>query len=197
MSSLNYQNPGFRSRGFEFLDENIFIKKNVLSNQYMEELLVEISNFSEFDWTQHGNYKVGDLPEGSFVQDKVSPPIDLVNRINDIITDLFLPEYWPIRNLFISRLRKEEKCLLQTVNKISNSGEKQFHLDYIITTPIGNWKGGEYFFPKKNITISLDPGDLLGFSGDEEYSFNIQKITEGVRYSSFIPLIKHPGWLIL
>jgi hypothetical protein len=140
--------------GFEFLDEKIFIKKNVLSNQYMEKVLSIVSNLSESDWLQHGNYEVGDLPKGSFIQDKVSPPIDLVNQINDIVTDLFVPEYWPIRNLFINRLRKEEKPLLQTVNTVSSNGEKEFHLDYISTIPMGNWKGGEYTFPKKNITIS-------------------------------------------
>lgn len=197
MSSLNYINPRFKLMGFEFLDEKIFIKKNVLSNKYMDQVLTILSNLSESDWLQHGNYEVGDLPKGSFIQDKVSPPIDLVNQINDIVTDLFVPEYWPIRNLFINRLRKEEKPLLQTVNTVSNKGEKEFHLDYISTIPMGTWKGGEYTFPKKNITVSLDPGDLLVFSGDEEYSIDIQKITEGVRYSSFIPLIKHPGWLVL
>ena len=49
----------------------------------------------------------------------------------------------------------------------------------------------------KNIELSLNPGDLLVFSGDEDYQIQVKEITEGVRYASFTPIIKHPEWLNL
>ena len=194
--SLNYINPKFKTMGFEFLDEKIFIKKNVLSEEYMLKLIETLSSFSEEEWNSHGNYEVGDQPEEGFAKDKVSPPISIINDLNDSILYLFAPEYWTINHLYMNRLIKNQKPPVQIVNKILDNGEKEFNIDYIATIPLGNWKGGEYVFPKKNIKISLNPGDLLVFSGDEEYQIDVQTITDGIRYSSFTPIIKHPEWII-
>lgn len=194
---IEYENPRFKKMGFDFIDEKIFIKKNVLSKDYILQLEKVLSGFSESDWLGHGNYEVGDQPEESFGSDKVSPPIDIIDDLNDSILFLFAPEYWTINHLYMNRLREGEKPSIQIVNKVSNNGEKQFHIDYVATIPVGNWEGGEYFFPKKGITITLEAGDLLVFSGDEEYQIDIQTITKGTKYSSFTPIIKHPEWMIL
>lgn len=194
---LEYSNPRFKTMGFNFLDEKIFVKRNVLSSQYIKELTEILSNFSEKDWYSHGNYEVGDQPEGSFAADKVSPSFNNIDCLNDFVLSLFAPEYWTINHLYMNRLKVGQKPNIQIVNEISKNGEKLFNIDYVATIPVGDWEGGEYFFPKKNIEIILKPGDLLVFGGDEEYQIDVKEITKGIRYSSFTPIIKHPPWLIL
>lgn len=194
---LEYDNPRFKSMGFEFLDEKIFIKRNVLSQEYISQLKNILDGFSEEEWIGHGNYETGDQPENAYASDKVSPPIDNIGYLNDAILLLIAPEYWNIAHLYMNRLRVGEYPGLQIVNTISNNGEKNFNIDYIATIPVGDWEGGSYFFPKKNISVDLNPGDLLIFGGDEEYQIDVQPLTKGIRYSAFSPIVKHPGWTVL
>lgn len=194
---LEWDNPRFKTMGFEFLDEKIFIKRNVLSSKYILELKNILDGFSEQEWLSHGNYEVGDQPEDGFATDKVSPPIEGIGFLNDAILTHVAPEYWNIAHLYMSRLKVGQIPGIQIVNNRLSTGEKQFNIDYIGTIPIGDWEGGSYFFPKKNITIDLNPGDLLIFSGDEDYQIDVQPLTKGIRYTAYSPIVKHPGWLVL
>jgi len=194
---LEWDNPRFKSMGFEFLDEKIFIKRNVLSSEYILQLKNTLDGFSEQEWFSHGNYEVGDQPEGGFATDKVSPPVDEIGFLNDAILNHVAPEYWNIAHLYMSRLKVGQIPGIQIVNYRLKNGEKQFNIDYIGTIPIGDWEGGEYFFPKKNITVKLNSGDLLIFGGDEDYQIDVKPLTKGIRYTAYSPIVKHPGWLVL
>jgi hypothetical protein len=194
---LNWENPRFKSMGFEFLDEKIFVKRNVLSQKYISQLKNILDGFSEEEWIGHGNYEVGDQPEDSFAIDKVSPPIEGIGFLNDAILLLIAPEYWNIAHLYMSRLKVGQIPGLQVVNYVSDNGETQFHIDYVGTIPIGDWEGGEYFFPKKDITVKLNSGDLLIFGGHEDYQIDVKPLTKGIRYTAYSPIVKHPGWLVL
>lgn len=197
MSNLNYDSSKFKKSGFEVLDEKIFIKRKVLSDNYILSLLKTLTDLSESDWFQHGNYEIGDMPEDCYTIDKISIPISMLNELNNIVSELLAPEYWGVKNFFMSRLKQGQKLPLQKINIVSEDGKKQFNVDYVATIPVGNWKGGEYFFPNKNISLTLNPGDLLIFGADEDYAIDIKEITEGIRYASFMPLIKHPPWVVL
>jgi predicted 2-oxoglutarate/Fe(II)-dependent dioxygenase YbiX len=46
-----------------------------------------------------------------------------------------------------------------------------------------DYEGGEIYFPKQNIEIKPDSGDLVCFPGDKEYMHGVKEITNGKRFT--------------
>jgi len=188
-NSLNYDKPNFlKDRRLIFIDNDIFIIRNFINKKMQEMLLNYVNDFKDEDWLKHGNYKIGDLPAGSFAFNKVSPPVKNIEYLNDEILKLFAPEYWNVSSLFLNRLRVNERIPTQTIGN-------EFGIHYVSNIPLGQWSGGEVCFLDKNIEISLNSGDLLFF--DANYSVDLKKITDGIRYSHVDLIIKNPPRLII
>ena len=152
-----------------------------------------LNNLTEQDWRQHGNYEIDDLPKEAFAVDRVSPPMDNINFFNDIVLSIVVPEYWTIDFLFANRLKTGDIAPIQPGNYWE--GNKDFNLDYVGVIPFGDWSGGNMLFPDQNLTVQLEPGDLLIFNPD--IPVGVSKIESGTRYSIINYIIKVPPRFII
>lgn len=195
---VQYDNPKFlQNENLIKLDKNIFLYKNFLNTDLENKCLTKLNSFTEKEWSQHGNYEMGDQPEEAYAADKVSPPIPDVGWINDSVLDFFAPEYWNIGFNFMGRLKVNDKLNVHAINELDADGNKMFNVDYFAAVFLGEFSGGEILFVNKGICVDVERRDLLIFSADPEYAFQVKELRSGIRYSSNNLIFKNPTWVII
>ena len=85
----------------------------------------------------------------------------------------------------------------QIVNDDRVSDKLPTNIDYFAAVFMGDYKGGNIDFIKKDIEVEVNPGDMLVFSGKPEYIFNVKPLTEGIRYSAVNLVISPPSWIVV
>lgn len=69
-------------------------------------------------------------------------------------------------------------------------------LEFGVITYFGDFTGGEVYYPNQDITIAVQPGDLVIHGALEDYSHGVKKVLSGSRfaYSNFcLRADKNPG----
>ena len=120
-----------------------------------------------------------------------------MDKVNDAVLNFFAPTYWTIGYFFMNRLRVGDILPTQIVNDDRVSDKLPTNIDYFAAVFMGDYKGGNIDFIKKDIEVEVNPGDMLVFSGKPEYIFNVKPLTEGIRYSAVNLVISPPSWIVV
>lgn len=187
---------------FEEITDKLIWVKNFLTQDEIDFVWDCINNATQPDWEVEymGNLKNFCLEK--FGRDDVE---NLVAEGKFEIT-----QNWVDKNLNIMHLEKQhifykrladivelsfpdlELSGLATIQRMQPNVELKSHTDQHTDPSIhyatilyinDDYVDGELFFPKLDISVRPNPGDLLFFPGDEEYEHGVKPVSEGpIRY---------------
>ena len=169
------------------LDEEIYVWENFLSPEEHETFFNLALSISEEEWMQHVN--PNEFWTGKASQNK-KEVYEISNRINKILD----PEYMippsgvlsrtPVgQGMYVHKDRGEEDYT-QMLNDFGTCT----CIDYGVLVYIGDWEGGELYYPNRNIEFKPKPGSLIVHSALEEYSHGVKPVISGKRffYGNFV-----------
>jgi hypothetical protein len=182
-------------------ESGIFLFKNMIP----EELLVSVE--TKLDKQVSGDFEYSDGLMSWYV-DKVSLPVDGTHKIWEIISELIGPTWviHPQNNVLI--LKPGQNGMF---THSDSPGKYQCHLlsqvdfwstccllDYGVVAYLGNWEGGEVFYPNINKDGSIkedgqqsedcfeykpERGDILIHSAFHPYEHGVRDVKSGLRYA--------------
>lgn len=168
------------------LSEEIYLYKNFLEKAIADKYLTNLESFSEDQWHLHENYEPGDL-NGDYWDGKLS--LDIIDmQFQNTLVNYFAPDFWPYQHCNFIRLKTGESA--------DESFEIYNFIDYKIALYLGNFSGGEIFFPKLNVEYKPESNDLLIFKSDINHKHITKTVTSGTRYAYIDFLVKHPGYFM-
>lgn len=167
------------------LGEEIYLVKNFIDSNKMDEYLTALENFKESDWHKHENVNEGDL-EGNYWDGKLS--LDILDlQFHDRILNYFSPHgFWPYGHMNFVRLKPGESSESYTLNSD--------HIKYKLAIYLGNWTGGEISFPDLDIQYKPEHNDLIVIRSD--YNHLTKPVLSGNRYAYIDFLVEHPGYFM-
>jgi len=187
---------------FEEITNEILWVKDFLTKEDLDFVLNVINNSSQSDWEIEYVSNLKNFCMQKFGRDDVE---NLVAEGKFEIT-----QNWGDKNLnikhheeqevFYNRLaaivKKSDPTLilsgLATIQRMQTGVELKSHTDQHTDPSIryatiiyinDEYNDGELFFPKLNISLKPNPGDLLFFPGDEKHEHGVKHVGEGpIRY---------------
>lgn len=175
-------NPNFLK-----LDEEIYVWENFLSKEEHSKFFSLANSISEEEWMSHVN--PNKFWTGKSSQSK-NEMYEICNRINKLLQ----PEYLvppvavlartPVgEGMYVHKDRNEEDYK----DGLNDVGISTF-IEYGVLVYIGDWEGGELFYPNKNIEFKPKPGSLIIHGSGEDCSHGVKPVTSGKRffYANFV-----------
>lgn len=173
----------------------IFLYKNFLPT-YLNKKYCSIMESKENEWNKHGNYSVDDHNEfGDLYNWNSKLSFDFnFDSLKIKIINLVSPVHWGFNHTNFIRLKTGDSAPVSRSYEDMNA----MHLKplYKLCYYIGEWTGGELFFPLLNFEFKPEEGDLLIFSSDKEYIHLTKEVTSGTRYCYIDMLNYHSGYFI-
>jgi hypothetical protein len=173
----------------------IYLHKDFLPQSLNKKYVMEME-LRKDEWNNHGNYSVGDHNEfGDLYNwtDKLSFDFNFDGLKYKIINTVS-PPYWIFNHSNFVRLRAGDSApLTRSYEDMDAMYSKPL---YKLAYYVGEWTGGELFFPALNFEYKPEEGDLLIFSADKEYVHLTKEVTSGTRYCYIDMLNYHPGYFI-
>ena len=177
-------NPNFKK-----LDKEIYVWENFLSPEEHQLFFDLALSISEEEWMLHVN-------PNEFWSGKCSHNKKEVYEISNKINRLLEPEYvippsavihrTPIgQGMHVHKDRGEEGD-----TEILDDYGTHTSIDYGVLVYIGDWKGGELYYPNRGIEFQPKPGSLIIHSAFEAYAHGVKPVISGKRffYANFLSL---------
>jgi len=169
------------------LDEEIYVWENFLSPEEHQSFFDLALSISEEEWMKHVN-------PNEFWSGKASNNKKQVYEISNRINKLLEPEYvippsavlnrTPVgQGMYVHKDRGEEGY-----TEVLNDFGTCTCIDYGVLVYIGEWEGGELFYPNRNIEFKPKPGSLIVHGAGEDYAHGVKPVTSGKRffYGNFV-----------
>jgi hypothetical protein len=171
------------------INNNFYLFSNFMGKEYEEYANYAISSLNESIWFgQHFRYKIDDFIES----DGRNLTIGVAGRNLEVlyqdISNFFNPEYNIINFTEISRTRPLDN---NTFNGKVLLNIKS--IDYVIIYFLGNFIGGELYFPQNNFTYSPKNDDLFIFPKEYFEDLIVKDVISGVKYTYLNYAIKEIG----
>jgi hypothetical protein len=169
------------------LSEEIYLVKNFINKDQITKYLNQLESFEESDWHKHENVNPGDL-EGDFWDGKLSLDI-LDTSFHDQVLNYFSPHgFWPYGHMNFVRLKPGQSSEINGLNVE--------YIKYKLAIYLGDWTGGEIYFPDLDIEYKPENNDLLVIKCDEKHKHLTKPVLSGNRYAYIDFLVEHPGYFM-
>ncbi len=169
----------------------IWLYKNFLDETTANEYLKVIDKMTDNEWdSTHFNY-VEEDQEIRFWHSRVSQILWPFENIHSVLSNFFAPEHWITGAFrFFCRMTPSDAApsVIECLNKNVINDHFNFFAKWKIGLYFGDFTGGSVLFPDFNISIDVEPRDMLVWS--HNYNHSVSKVTDGIRYSYSDFLIK-------
>ena len=179
--------------------DKIFLYKKFLSENEINIINNKCKNFSNLDW-EYENQEV------DWYKNKTGPNMIELLPIWKKMSDLLYPEYVIHPMLSLLMIKPGDKGMFVHADSPGRDMEEELTqldmwqtcciIDYGIITYMGDFKGGEVFYPNidKNgnpqeedynncLEVSVTPGDLIIHGSCHPYEHGVREVTSGKRYA--------------
>lgn len=199
-------NPKFKTNYRDFrpieIYKDIYLYENFFSQEEEDFYVDLLDQMTPLNWNHHGNYKPADYVMDVFF-DRLS--LDIVKNqpffydsegktwpnFLDRIVDMVTPEYHIFQHSNFMIVRPGEH-----IDKMSSNTDFSSH-DYVVAGYLGDFEGGELYFPDLNFEVPVKSKDLLIFSSRPEYAHCVKEVRKSNRYSYLDYMYRHPGYVVI
>lgn len=168
------------------IDKNIYLHKDFMFKTYENYANFALSGSPEKSW-QWGHYRCSKQDE--YARNTTMEEIGRqLGNIVQSLSNYFIPEYNIIYYPEFSRTISGEKNNTH-LNNIQNTD----FIDYGILYFLGNFEGGELYFPEIDFTYQPKSNDLLIFSKEYFDKLEVRDVTSGIKYTYLTYALKNIG----
>lgn len=175
-------NPNFKK-----IDEEIFVWENFLSPEEHIMFFDLAMSITEEEWMSHVN-------PNAFWTGKASQNKKQVYAISNRINKILEPEYVIPPSAVLSRTPVGEGMYVhkdrgeEDYTEVLNDFGTCTCIDYGVLVYIGDWEGGELYYPNRGIEFKPKPGSLIIHGAGEDYAHGVKPVISGKRffYGNFV-----------
>lgn len=170
-------NPGFTK-----LDEEIYVWEDFLSPEEHQKYFDLALSITEEEWMRHvnpNNFWTGKNSQNKKEIYKLTNKINRVLEPEYVIPPLAVLSRTPVgQGMYVHKDRGEEDYDEPFLNDLGTCTA----IDYGILVYIGDWEGGELYYPNKGIEFKPKPGSLIVHGAGEDCAHGVKPCTSGKRF---------------